>query len=225
MHCNMLPSLGPLALAAPAGAAADVLQRDPPGEAGPHPRAAVAEGGAPDTRGHGLRHKPRVPGGARCAALPGQGWCSAGAALSASWWLACSQNVPARCRGSSRRTGRAHCNQCPSICINSNLLLLLPLCPALPAVRKRNKGGGITFGRKRRRAVRKDREGDEDDAQFALTRFVPMLQEVLEDAGERRWWWHAGGRALCGRPCAGFPAVCPAGYVLVLQAACWMPAD
>jgi syntaxin-binding protein 1 len=50
-------------------------------------------------------------------------------------------------------------------------------------VRKRNKGGGITFGRKRRRAVRKDREGDEDDAQFALTRFVPMLQEVLEDAG------------------------------------------
>ena len=159
-----------------------------------------------------------VPGALRCRG-------SAGAALSASWWLACSQNVPVRCRGSSRRTGRAHCNQCPSICINSNLLLLLPLCPALPAVRKRNKGGGITFGRKRRRAVRKDREGDEDDAQFALTRFVPMLQEVLEDAGERRWWWHAGGRALCGRPCAGFPAVCPAGYVLVLQAACWMPAD
>ncbi|KAL4443933.1 hypothetical protein ABPG75_011670 [Micractinium tetrahymenae] len=49
-------------------------------------------------------------------------------------------------------------------------------------VRKRNKGGGITFGRKRRRAVRKDREPDEDDAAFALTRFVPMLQEVLEDA-------------------------------------------
>lgn len=49
-------------------------------------------------------------------------------------------------------------------------------------VRKRNKGGGISFGRKRRRAVRKDREPDEDDAEFALTRFVPMLQEVLEDA-------------------------------------------
>ncbi|GAB4816148.1 hypothetical protein N2152v2_003194 [Parachlorella kessleri] len=49
-------------------------------------------------------------------------------------------------------------------------------------VRKRNKGGGITFGRKRRRAVRKDRDGDEDDQQFALSRFVPMLQEVLEDA-------------------------------------------
>ncbi|PSC68723.1 SM Sec1-family [Micractinium conductrix] len=49
-------------------------------------------------------------------------------------------------------------------------------------VRKRNKGGGITFGRKRRRAVRKDREPDEDDSAFALTRFVPMLQEVLEDA-------------------------------------------
>ena len=53
----------------------------------------------------------------------------------------------------------------------------------LPAVRKRNKGGGISFGRKRRRAVRKDREADEDDSQFALTRFVPMLQEVVEDAG------------------------------------------
>lgn len=49
-------------------------------------------------------------------------------------------------------------------------------------VRKRNKGGVITFGRKRRRAVRKDREADEDDQQFALSRFVPMLQEVLEDA-------------------------------------------
>ncbi len=59
-------------------------------------------------------------------------------------------------------------------------------CPPLPAVRKRNKGGGISFGRKRRRAVRKDREPDEDDSQFALTRFVPMLQEVLEDAGTFR---------------------------------------
>ncbi|PRW58349.1 SM Sec1-family [Chlorella sorokiniana] len=49
-------------------------------------------------------------------------------------------------------------------------------------VRKRAKGGGITFGRKRRRAVRKDREPDEDDSAFALTRFVPMLQEVVEDA-------------------------------------------
>jgi hypothetical protein len=27
-----------------------------------------------------------------------------------------------------------------------------------------------------------DRDGDEDDQQFALSRFVPMLQEVLEDA-------------------------------------------
>ena len=102
-----------------------------------------------------------------------------------------------------------------------------PHPPPLDPVRKRNKGGGITFGRKRRRAVRKDREPDEDDsgescpgkalttvgtlrdlclvracsthpnltadrsftlspppaAAFALTRFVPMLQEVLEDAG------------------------------------------
>jgi syntaxin-binding protein 1 len=50
-------------------------------------------------------------------------------------------------------------------------------------VRKRAKSGGITFGRKRRRAVRKDREPDEDDSQYSLTRFAPMLQEVLEDAG------------------------------------------
>lgn len=28
-----------------------------------------------------------------------------------------------------------------------------------------------------------DREPDEDEEQFSLTRFVPMLQEVLEDAG------------------------------------------
>lgn len=49
-------------------------------------------------------------------------------------------------------------------------------------VRKRTKGGGITFGRKRRRAVRKDREPDENDQEFALTRFIPMLQEVVEDA-------------------------------------------
>lgn len=78
----------------------------------------------------------------------------------------------------------------------------IPAAPgtALPAVRKRNKGGGISFGRKRRRAVRKDREPDEDDAEFALTRFVPMLQEVLEDAGAPRK--HAGGgqgRAVCHR--------------------------
>jgi hypothetical protein len=60
-------------------------------------------------------------------------------------------------------------------------------------VRKRSKGGGITFGRKRRRAVRKDREPDEDDSQFALTRFVPLLQEVLEDAGAG---WEGGELVL-----------------------------
>lgn len=31
--------------------------------------------------------------------------------------------------------------------------------------------------------MRKDREPDEDDAAFALARFVPLLQEVVEDAG------------------------------------------
>lgn len=82
-----------------------------------------------------------------------------------------------------------------------------PLSPAPPpapppAVRKRNKGGGITFGRKRRRAVRKDREPDEDDAAFALTRFVPMLQEVLEDAGGRG----GAGWGTCG-PAHGCCAV------------------
>lgn len=47
-------------------------------------------------------------------------------------------------------------------------------------VRKRNKGV-MSFGRKRKRAIRKDREADEDDQQFALSRFVPMLQELVED--------------------------------------------
>lgn len=45
--------------------------------------------------------------------------------------------------------------------------------------------------------VRKDREPDEDDSAFALTRFVPMLQEVVEDAGECSgrgvsWGWGHG---------------------------------
>lgn len=42
--------------------------------------------------------------------------------------------------------------------------------------------GNFTFGRRRRRAVRKDREVEEAEAQYALTRFVPMLTEVVEDA-------------------------------------------
>ena len=50
---------------------------------------------------------------------------------------------------------------------------------------KRSKGtltSAMTFGRKRKRALRKDREPDEDAAQFALTRFIPLMQEVIEDA-------------------------------------------
>ena len=31
-----------------------------------------------------------------------------------------------------------------------------------------------------------DRDGDEDDAQFNLSRFVPMLQEVVEDLSSNR---------------------------------------
>ncbi|KAK9906798.1 hypothetical protein WJX75_008240 [Coccomyxa subellipsoidea] len=48
-------------------------------------------------------------------------------------------------------------------------------------VRKRGRSTGLVFGRKRKRAVRKDRDPGEDDQQFALSRFVPLLQEVLED--------------------------------------------
>lgn len=53
---------------------------------------------------------------------------------------------------------------------------------------KRQRGGlaGISFGRRRRRAVRKDREADEDEQQFALSRFVPVLSEVIEDASGGR---------------------------------------
>lgn len=54
---------------------------------------------------------------------------------------------------------------------------------------KRQKGalaGALSFGRRRRRAVRKDREADEDEGQYALTRFVPLLAEVLDDASTGR---------------------------------------
>lgn len=55
----------------------------------------------------------------------------------------------------------------------------IPVC-------KRAKSNGLastmTFGRKRKRAIRKDREPDEDAAQFQLTRFVPLMAEVVEDA-------------------------------------------
>lgn len=53
---------------------------------------------------------------------------------------------------------------------------------------KRQRGGiaGISFGRRRRRAVRKDRDADEDDQQFALSRFVPVLSEVIDDAAAGR---------------------------------------
>jgi hypothetical protein len=49
---------------ASAGAPAHVLLSHSPGEAGRHPRGAVAEGGAPGPRGHGHDHQPGVPGGA-----------------------------------------------------------------------------------------------------------------------------------------------------------------
>ncbi|CAK0753523.1 hypothetical protein CVIRNUC_002227 [Coccomyxa viridis] len=48
-------------------------------------------------------------------------------------------------------------------------------------VRKRGKASGLSFGRKRKRAVRKDRDAGEDEKQFKLSRFMPVLQEVLED--------------------------------------------
>ncbi|KAK2079353.1 hypothetical protein QBZ16_003044 [Prototheca wickerhamii] len=47
--------------------------------------------------------------------------------------------------------------------------------------RSKNKlAATLSFGRKRHRATRRDR--GEDDQQYALARFVPLLQEVLEDA-------------------------------------------
>lgn len=50
-------------------------------------------------------------------------------------------------------------------------------------VHKRSSGrSAITFGRRRKRAIRKDREADESEQQYSLTRFTPMLQEILEDA-------------------------------------------
>ncbi|KAL6778992.1 SEC1 [Auxenochlorella protothecoides x Auxenochlorella symbiontica] len=54
-------------------------------------------------------------------------------------------------------------------------------------VYKRSKGMvSLGFGRKRHRAIRKDREGSEDDQQYALSRFVPLLHELVEDAAANR---------------------------------------
>lgn len=52
-------------------------------------------------------------------------------------------------------------------------------------VHKRTKGTvGVSFvgSRRRKRGLRKDREPDESEQQYSLSRFVPLLQEVLEDA-------------------------------------------
>jgi syntaxin-binding protein 1 len=59
----------------------------------------------------------------------------------------------------------------------------------VPVMKRRGAGGlgAITFGRiKRRRTLRKDREPNEDDQQYSLTRFVPLLAEVVEDAATGR---------------------------------------
>ena len=53
----------------------------------------------------------------------------------------------------------------------------IPVCK-----RQRGALASLTFGRKRRKAVRKDREMGEDESQYALSRFVPVLAEVLENA-------------------------------------------
>eukprot|EP00891_Asterochloris_glomerata_P007891 jgi/Astpho2/7891/gw1.00118.18.1_t len=53
-------------------------------------------------------------------------------------------------------------------------------------VRKRGKAtSSLTFGRKRKRAVRK-RGAGEDEQQWALSRFTPLLQDVLEDMAANR---------------------------------------
>lgn len=52
-------------------------------------------------------------------------------------------------------------------------------------VHKRSKGNtGVSFvgARRRKRGLRKDREPDESEQQYSLSRFIPLLQEVLEDA-------------------------------------------
>ncbi|KAL4529037.1 hypothetical protein Ndes2526B_g06871 [Nannochloris sp. 'desiccata'] len=57
----------------------------------------------------------------------------------------------------------------------------VPVCK-----RQRGALASLTFGRKRRKAVRKDREMDEDESQYSLSRFVPVLAEVLENAAMGR---------------------------------------
>jgi syntaxin-binding protein 1 len=57
----------------------------------------------------------------------------------------------------------------------------IPVCK-----RQRGALASLTFGRKRRKAVRKDREMGEDESQYSLSRFVPVLAEVLENAATGR---------------------------------------
>jgi len=57
----------------------------------------------------------------------------------------------------------------------------IPVCK-----RQRGALASLSFGRKRRKAVRKDREMGEDESQYSLSRFVPVLAEVLENAATGR---------------------------------------
>jgi syntaxin-binding protein 1 len=57
----------------------------------------------------------------------------------------------------------------------------IPVCK-----RQRGALASLSFGRKRRKAVRKDREMGEDESQYSLSRFVPVLAEVLDNAASGR---------------------------------------
>ncbi|KAK9826197.1 hypothetical protein WJX81_006806 [Elliptochloris bilobata] len=54
-------------------------------------------------------------------------------------------------------------------------------CLGVPVLKRSKPGRLAGLVRKRNRAVRKDRGADEDEEQWALSRFVPMVQELVED--------------------------------------------
>ena len=71
----------------------------------------------------------------------------------------------------------ARLNDADMTAITNLEYLGIPVCK-----RQRSGLAGLSFGRRRRRAVRKEREQGEDEQQFSLARFVPLLAEVVEDA-------------------------------------------
>jgi syntaxin-binding protein 1 len=56
----------------------------------------------------------------------------------------------------------------------------------VPVYKRASSGSGLFFNRKRKRNVRKDREGAQTEEQWELSRFYPLLQDIFEDMAAGR---------------------------------------